>query len=111
MALLVSNRNMTAFQWIFCGRVIFDGKCRWLETFDGVICGAFPAVSTGPELTFVRILVAVCALREWHWCFEISVCVAVSASHRRMLAKQRIFCLCVIESLQLCDLMPVARVM
>ncbi len=93
MALVASNGNMAAFQWVFCSRMIFDGKRRWLETFDRVAAGTFSAVCTGLELAFVRILVAVSALREWRWCFEISVCVAVSTSHRRVLAKQRIFCL------------------
>jgi hypothetical protein len=93
MALVAGNGNMAAFQWVFCSRVIFDGKRRRLETFDRVAAGTFSAVCAGLELAFVRILVAVRALRERHWCFEISVCMAVRASHRRMLAKQRIFCL------------------
>lgn len=111
MALVASNRHMPAFQRIFCGRVIFDSKRRWLEPFNRMAGGTFPAVGTGPELTFVRILVAVRALCKWHRRFEVSVCVAVGASHHRMLAKQMIFCLGVIESLQLSDLTPVGRVM
>ena len=93
MALVASNGNMAAFQWVFCGRVILDGKRRWLETFDRVAGSTFPAVCTAPELTFVRILVAVRTLCKWHGRFEISVRVAVGTSHRRVLAKQRIFCL------------------
>ena len=93
MALVTNNGNVAAFQWVFCGRVIFDGKRRGLETFDRVAGSTFPAVCTGPELAFVRILVAVRALCKWHRRFEISVRVAVGTSHRRVLAKQRIFCL------------------
>jgi hypothetical protein len=99
MAFVTSNGNMAAFQWVFGGRVIFDGKRRGLETFDRVAGRTFSAVCTGPELAFVRILVAVRALCKWHGRFEISVRVAVGTSHRRVLAKQRIFCLGVIESL------------
>jgi hypothetical protein len=92
MAFVASNRNMAPFQRIFCGRVIFDAKRRWLETFNRVAGSTFPAVRAGSELTFVRILVAVRALCEWHGRLEVPVRVAVGTSDRRVLAKQRIFC-------------------
>jgi len=109
VALFASDGNMAAFQRIFCGRVIFDGERRRLETLDRVAGSTLSAICASAELAFVRIFVAIRALREWHWSFEISVRVAIGASHRRVLAKQRIFCFGVIESLQLSDLMPVAR--
>jgi hypothetical protein len=93
MALVTSNGNMEAFQWVLCGHVIFDAKRGRLETFDRVAGSTFPAVCTRPELAFVRILVAVRAFCKWHGRFEISVRVAVGTSHRRVLAQQRIFCL------------------
>ena len=93
MALVTSNGSVAAFQWVFCGRVIFDGKRRGLEPFDPVAGSAFSAVSTGPELAFVCILVTVRTFCKWHGRLEISVRVAVGTSHRHVLAKQRIFCL------------------
>lgn len=111
MTLVASNRNMTAFQWIFCYPVIFDAKRRGFEPFNRVAGRTFSAVCTCPKLTFVRVFVAIRALCKRHGRLEVSACVAVGTFHCRMFAKQRVFRLGVIESLQLGDLAPVGRVM
>ena len=111
MALVAGNRDMTAIQWIFCCRVIFDAKRRRLESIDRVAGRTFPAVHPRQELAFVRVLVAVRALCKRHGRLEVAARVAVGTFDGCVFAKQRIFRFSVIESLQLSDLAPVGRVM
>jgi hypothetical protein len=111
VAFVTSNRNVLAFEWIFRGGVIFDAEDRRLETIYRVTRSAFVTAGASPELTFVRIFVAVHALRKWHGRFEVSMGVAVAARNGGVFAQQGIFCLGVIETLQLSDAVPVRRVM
>jgi hypothetical protein len=68
--------------------------------------GTFAAIGTTVELPFVRILVAVHALRKWNGRLKVPVRMTVAACNGRMFAQQRKLCLCMIESLQLSDLIP-----
>ena len=73
--------------------------------------GTFAVVGTTTELTLVGVFVAVHSLRKWDGRLEIAVGMAIAARDCLVLAKQREFCLGVIESLKLSDLIPLCRVM
>ena len=111
MALVASNGDMAVFQWIFCCSVIFHAERRRLEPFDRVAGRTFSSVRPCKELAFVRVFVTVRALCKRHRRLEVAACVAIGTFNGCVFAKQRIFRLGVIESLQLSDLTPIGRVM
>jgi hypothetical protein len=111
VAFVASDRNVLAFERIFRGRMIFDRKDGRLEAIYGMARSAFATVGASPELAFVCILVAVHAFCERHGRFEISMRVAVATGNGGVFAEQGIFCLGVIEALQLSDPVPIRRVM
>ncbi len=111
VAFVAGNLHVSPFQRVFCGRVIFDGKCGRLEAIHRVTLGAFTAAGTTEELPLVRVLMAVHAFRKRYRRLEVPMRVAVAACHGRMFAQQRKLCLGMIESLQLSNAVPVRRVM
>ena len=111
MAFVASDRYVPGFERILGGRVILHSKNRGLEAVQIVARRAITSVRAGPELTLVRILVAVHAFRERHRRFEVPVGVTIAARDGGVFAKQGIFCLGVVEPLQLGDAVPVRRVM
>jgi hypothetical protein len=73
--------------------------------------GTFAAIRATPELPFVRIFVAVHALRKWDRRLKITMGMTVAAGNRGVFAEQWEFCLGVVKSLQLSDLIPFGGVM
>lgn len=106
VTLVASRRHVTAFEWIFCGCMILDSEGRRFPAIHGMTGGAFSTIGTSAELTFVRIFVAIHALRKWNGRLEVAVGVAVAARDRFVFAKEGEFCFGVVKSLQLSDLIP-----
>lgn len=98
MALVALHLDVLALQRIARGVVLLDAKQRWLPAFDRMAFRAFTLLRPRCKLTFVRVrLMAAGAIRKWQRLFEITVNMALRAVYRRVLAKQRIFGLRVIE--------------
>ena len=111
MAFVASHLRMKTFQRIFCRLVVLDGESRRLEAFHGMADSALGAAGPFEELSAVIVLVTIHARCKWYLRLEVPVLVAIFASHRFMLAKQRVFRFRVIEPLQPIDLLPVRGVM
>lgn len=110
VTLFASHVRMLAFERVFGCRVIFYGEGGRFPTLNGMALSAFTLAGAAEELTFVRVLMAVHALREWNRRLEIPVRVAIAAGHGRVLAFQRKLRLAVVKPLQLSDLMPIHRI-
>lgn len=92
MAFAALNLDVFPLQWITGGVVLFHAKKRRLPAFHGMAFRAFTLFRPRFELAFVRIgLMAIRAVLERQRLFEISVDVALSATDRGVLSKQRIF--------------------
>lgn len=80
--------------------MLFYGESRRLPSLNGVARGTFASIRTLDELPVVRIgFVAVRALGEWQWLFEVAAGVALRTADAGMLAFQQILRLRVIEAL------------
>jgi hypothetical protein len=94
------HRRMPALQGIGRGRVILYGKCRGLESIDGMAGGALATTRSPGELSLVRVrLMTVHALLKGERFFEISIRVTLRTFHTGMLAQQRILSGGMIEAL------------
>ena len=111
VALIASHGDVAAFERIFCGCMILDGKGRRFPAIYGMAGGAFAAIGTSAELTLVGIFVAIRALRKWYLRLEVPVLVTIFASDSFVLAEQGVFRFRVVESLEPVDLFPVRGVM
>ncbi len=78
---------MAAFQRVFCGLVIFHGEGRRLEAIHRVAACALGAAGPFEELSAVIVHVTIHAVFKWHLRLEVSVLVAIFASHGFVLAE------------------------
>jgi hypothetical protein len=90
---------------------ICHGVLRRAEAGIRVTRTAFAAAGAVRELAFVRILVAIHALRVRNGRLEICVFVALQASHRRVLPGQREVGLVMVKCVRRADLAPALLVM
>ena len=102
---------MTAFERIFCRRMILDREGRRFPAVHGMAGSAFTAIGASAELTLVCIFVAIHALRKWDGRLEVAMGMAVAARNSLVLPKQGKFCFGVVKSLQLSNLIPFCGVM
>ena len=114
VALGTLEPRVTALQRIRSQCVLFHRESRGLPPLNLVARLTFATVRPLLELAFMWIgFVAVHALGEGQWLFEIAIGVALGAVHAGMLPFERELCLRVIEALVDClerDLLPTAWV-
>ncbi len=98
MAFGAFDRDVLAFQGI-AGRIVFlHAEQRRLPSIQGMALCALALFRTSFELAFVRIgLVAIHAICEGKRLLEITIDVTGRAANRFVFAKQRIFCVRMIE--------------
>lgn len=111
MAFVASHLRMEAFERVFRRLVVLDGESRRFEAIHGMADSALGAAGPFEELSAVIVLVTIHALCKWYLCLEVPVLMAIFASHRFVLAEQRVFRFRVVESLQPFDLFPASGVM
>lgn len=93
VTLVATNGQVATFEWIFCCCMILDREGGRFPAVDGMARGTFAAIGTTAELPFVRILVAVHALRKWDGRLKVPVGMTLAARNRGVFVEQREFCL------------------
>jgi len=87
VALVAGNLHMAAFQWVFCGLVIFHGQGRWLEAIYGMADCALGATGAFEELSAVIVLMTIHAVSKWYLLLKVPAPMAIFASHGFVFAK------------------------
>jgi len=98
VALGTLHASVSAFQRVLGSRVFFHAKERRLPVVDGVALGALALPRALGELALVNVEVAIHAVRKSQRLFEIASYMTGRATHRRVLAQQRVPRLGVIKS-------------
>lgn len=100
MALRALQASVATLQGIRRGRMFLHREFRWLPALHGVTGRALSLIRALGKLAFVRIrLVAIHALGEHQRLLEVTVSMALSAVHARVLPLQRILRFGVIKAL------------
>ncbi len=98
MAFVAHDRRMFALEWILGCRVILHRERGRLKPIHCVACCALSSIALA-KLPFVRLFVAVHALRKRYRRFEITVGMTSTTLDSLVFPKQRIFCFRVIKIL------------